>query len=72
MAPNHQPLAPEEITGIARKIIYNVEREESGITWLELELTRLYCAGIMLGREQGKEIAISTLTGGPDGPGKDG
>ena len=49
------PKTPEEIAEIARKIIYNAERE--GMAWLELELTRLYASGVMLGREQAKSIS---------------
>jgi hypothetical protein len=55
-----QPKTSEEITGIARDIIYRVGNDEVVTAWLELTLTRLYYDGVMLGREQAQSIANSS------------
>lgn len=44
----------EKIAAIASKIFYEYEQGEVTTAWLELELTRLYCDGVLLGREQAK------------------
>jgi hypothetical protein len=55
-----KPKTSEEITGIARTIIYRIGTEDQIEKWLEHELTRLYYDGVMLGREQSQLSNINS------------